>query len=316
MIFGHDHDHVYDYDYDYHYGNDYHHGNDYVKILLMCDSLFPMFMTLLEKSLVLLRVDRLYRIGLWTVLLIAVVACAYDRRSTTIHTVSHPVVGAEAHQPEHIWSFRLISAQIPSTKRTGLAWDDDGTKPDPFVRLYLEERMIWESPIKNDTLVPRWNISLPRNLWVKPEVKFRLEIWDRDTIASADPIGVLKRTGLPRDIRLNQTSSLMFEGGATLTLSITSPIPHKGVGISTFEVRPDGLYIVEVERFSPAGRAGIRPGEQIVQIGETRVDSETGAEAASRLSLAAERNITLVVIDSSGVRRNVQLDSGYIWLTM
>jgi predicted metalloprotease with PDZ domain len=108
----------------------------------------------------------------------------------------------------------------------------------------------------------------------------------------------------------------MMDTGAVATIIVSQPRAHEGVGILGYEIRNNGLLVLEVEKHSPAGRAGIREGEYVVAIDGLRVASLDGSKAASLLSMAAERSYLLQVADITGAERQVTLDSGYIWLTM
>ena len=63
-------------------------------------------------------------------------------------------------------------------------------------------------------------------------------------------------------------------------------------------------------------RAGITKGDRVVAIGDNRVQSLTAAKAASDLSLAVDRGAALTVADEHGKERAVNLDRGFLWLTM
>jgi hypothetical protein len=242
--------------------------------------------------------------------------CAYEVRSTTLHTIANPSADLASYKPKNVWSFRLISAEIPPRKRSGLEWDSDTTKPDPFVRLYVDGRKIWESPVEYDTASPQWNIPLPRNLKVDPTSNFEIELWDFDTIASADPIGKLTRQGLPATLTPNAVTRLMLDTGAVITATVDEPRIHEGVGIRSYETRPDCLLVTEVEPYSPAGRAGIKPDECIVEMAGQRVADLEDIKAMTMLSLASKRGYPIKVADKKQVERTVKLDSGYIWLIM
>ncbi len=255
---------------------------------------------------------------MWLIICAAFLAagCVYERRSTTLHAVSKPSKDLLAKKPAHVWAFRVLAAEIPARRKTGLGWDEDGTGPDPFVRIYTDKRLVWESPHKENQTSPKWNTTLPRNLLVRPDTQFRVEIWDRDTVVTSDPIGQRQYLGLPPNARPEAVARLLFEGGVVLTVSVTEPRVHRGVGITDFEVRSDGLHVVTVETYSPAGRAGIRVGERVVTIDGLPVDSLPGGKAATMLSLAAERSYPLEVVDLTGSKRNVNLDQSYVWLIM
>jgi hypothetical protein len=245
-----------------------------------------------------------------------VTSCAYDRRSTFLYPVTSASMKTPPNQPQNLWSVTIVSGQVASRKPSGLNWDDDDSRPDPLVRLYVYNRLVWESPVVEDSLKPQWNLVLPRNITIGPNTPFRIEMWDHDTPPSLDPIGRLQRIGLPPTAQPNAVARLMLDTGAVLTVIVAPPKFHKGVGITWFEIRPSALIALEVEKYSPAGRAGITAGDQIMAIDSRSVESLGDSQACSLLSLASERGYPLEVIDSRGHRRSVKLDRDFIWLTM
>jgi membrane-associated protease RseP (regulator of RpoE activity) len=174
--------------------------------------------------------------------------------------------------------------------------------------------MIWESPVQKDTLNPQWNVTLPRSVRIPPGSKFRLELWDEDA-ASADPAGTFSHLGLPANALPNARARLSLDNLGTVTISISAAKPWKGLGL-TYEQHSDALVVLTVEEFSPAARAGIAVGDRVVAIGDTRVETLTAARAASDLSLAVDRGSPLTVADKQGKERAVNLDRGFLWLTM
>lgn len=251
---------------------------------------------------------------LWTLALLLVASgCAYPRRDTLTYAAPK-TVGLIQDEPSGLYSIRLIGAELPHYKGAGLAWDSDGSGPDPFLRLLLDGRLVWESPAQENTHRPEWNITLPRNIFVAPMTKFRIEIWDKDT-ASSDPAGSVVRTGLPGNALPNAVARLALDNLGAVAITVSSPIPSKGVGLR-FEIHDDGLAVLAVEQFSPAARAGIQIGDLITAIGDSRVETVGGDRAASLLSLAADRGAALKVTDSKGRTREARLDGGYLWLIM
>jgi hypothetical protein len=252
---------------------------------------------------------------IWFAIAVAV-SCAYDRRSTYLYPISFASIKTPPYQPQNLWSVTVISGQVAPRKPSGLSWDEDKTRPDPFVRLYIDNRLVWESPVAEDTLNPQWNATLPRNVAIGPDTPLRIEMWDHDTPPAADPIGRLQRIGLPPTAQPNAVARLMMDTGAILTVTVAPPKYHKGVGVTWYEVRPSALVVLEVEKYSPAGRAGIRSGDQIAAIDGHSVESLGDSQACSLLSLASERGYALDVIDHKGQRRSIKLDNGFVWLTM
>src|SRR5262245_32058653 len=93
----------------------------------------------------------------------AVVGCAYPRHTTPLNAAPGLKVPSE-QVPGGMYTLQLISATAPPTKISGLAWDDDGSGPDLFVRLYVADRMVWESPVIENETKPQWNRVLPANV--------------------------------------------------------------------------------------------------------------------------------------------------------
>jgi hypothetical protein len=210
---------------------------------------------------------------------------------------------------------RIVSAQVQRRNRGDSDWDDGDGMPDPFVRVYRDDVLVFESHTVDDTLAPIWNEDLPRNIELSSNSSLRIEVWDRDAVGG-DPIGIYRGHGLPGNALPGVEARVLLEGESYVTIRLDDPSAHRGVGIRTFEVRGSELVVLEVEAHSPAGRAGIVPGDRIVSIGGHRVAELGGSQATGALSMAGERHQVLSVIDATGDEREVELDHGYVWLTM
>ena len=255
------------------------------------------------------------RLGIVVCVLISVLAaCAYPRRSTSLSPATGEVQALDA--PTNVWRLRLGSATIPPRRRGGLDWDPDGGLPDAFVRILRGDELVFESPVEENTLDPSFDVLLPKNVWLPPDRELRIEVWDRDEGPSNDPIGVWRGQGLPSNALPDADARITLEGGAALSFRVMSPHPHRGVGIAEFEVRGAELKVLSVMEHSPASRAGIAAGDSIVAIGDRAVDDLDDAQAASALSMAADRQASLRVRKASGQEETVELDRGYVWLTM
>src|SRR5690606_19837051 len=92
---------------------------------------------------------------------VIVAGCAYPRRGTPLTRVRGSVPAIE--RPADVWQFRLIDVRVPELQRSGLAWDDDG-RPDPFVRLYRDDTLVYEWATHQDQLHPRWDEAVPENV--------------------------------------------------------------------------------------------------------------------------------------------------------
>jgi hypothetical protein len=242
-------------------------------------------------------------------------ACAYPRHTTPLFAATG-VNLPQSEYPGGMYALQLISADVPDTKISGLTWDDDGTGPDCQVRLYVRDRLVWESKIAKDTVRPEWNEMAPRNVILPRDAAFRLELWDWDTPVSGDPIGRVERDGLPTNAQPGAQARLQLDRTTTVVILLSPPRAHRGVGMSV-ELHGDYLQVLSVEPFSPAARAGIRSGERVLAIGSQRIADLSDGDKRSELSMASERKQMLAVADSEGRNeREVTLDGGFVWLVL
>lgn len=241
-------------------------------------------------------------------------SCAYPRRSTSLSEV-HTSAGGPG-EPSNVYWMTIVSAQVPERNRGNSNWDDGGGAPDPFVRVYRDDVLVFESRTMDDTLAPEWNQDLPENIEIPPNASFRLEVWDRDAVGG-DPVGVFRGHGRPSNALPGVDARILLEGESYLTIHLGEPHAHRGIGISSFEVRGSELVVISVEEHSPAGRAGIVPGDRITAVGGRAVSELGQQQATGALSMAAERHQSISVISAGqSTARDVELDHGYVWLTM
>lgn len=257
---------------------------------------------------------RLALVSLVFAAVIALPSCAYPRRATSLSEV-HSTAGGPG-EPANVYAMTIVSAQVPERNRGNSNWDDGGGAPDPFVRVYRDDQLIFESSTADDTIAPVWNQELPHNIEIPPDCSFRLEVWDRDAVG-ADPVGIYRGHGRPPNALPGVDARILLEGESYLTIHLGEPHAHRGIGISAFEVRGSELVVISVEAHSPAGRAGIVPGDRITSIGGRAVSELGQQQATGALSMAAERHQNLSVISAGQTQaREVELDHGYVWLTM
>ncbi len=253
------------------------------------------------------------RQGLWVLLLATCfsVGCAYPRRTTPLT----PVAAEQARgitPPPNLWRFVLVRADIPPQKRSGLNWDDD-SGPDAYLKLIVDGKVLWESPVVPDNIRPQFEASPPKNFAFPASTRMRLELWDKDGV-SADPIGMYEGRALG-DAIIGSNTTIKLEGGATITVKVAKPEPHFGSGIAMYEVRRRSLVVLKVVPNSPAARAGLKADDHITSIGGKRVDELDEGQAESAMALAGQNGSELTV-ERNGQYRQVKLDDGYVWLTL
>jgi hypothetical protein len=242
----------------------------------------------------------------------ALSACAYARRSTPLSVVT--TQGQESSEaPENLWKLLLVSAEIPRETRSGSPWDDDKTPPDPYLKLLVGDREVWETRTYDNQDHPTFNTSPPRNLAIDRNARVRLELWDDDGVTS-DPIGVYEGRALG-DAIVDAETIIKLEGGATVTVRVQRPDAHRGTGIALYELRKTALVLLDILPNSPAARAGLKAGDRITALDGRSIEDLGPKKAESGLVLSVQNQSELVV-ESAGKSRVVKLDRGHVWLAM
>ncbi|MFT5358524.1 MAG: membrane-associated protease RseP (regulator of RpoE activity) [Polyangiales bacterium] len=236
-------------------------------------------------------------------------ACAFPRRSTSLS----PSPGATGGAPPTVVRIQFRGADIPARDRGGRPWDEDGSPPDSVVRIYRGDDLIFESEPAQNALQPVYDFVTP-NLYLPRTESLRIELWDKDPLRQPAIIGSWRGRGLPRSAILNGDAQLTLEGRAVVMFRVIEPIAERGVGILQYEVRSDRLLVLQVLRFSPAGRAEIQVGDAILAIDGRSVSDLGEAQAASAISMSSSRTST-VSVERNGSTRDVEIDAGYVWQT-
>lgn len=248
-------------------------------------------------------------------LTVLAIGCVYPRRGTSITPVRNARSAAVMDAPPNVWELTVVDAQVQPRRRGDLSWDDSGGLADVYVRIFRNDEQIWQSETIDDDLTPEWNVVLPRNFRLGPTDQLRVELWDEDGVG-ADVVGSYRNRGLPATALPGADARLLLEGGSYVTIRVNPPRAHRGLGVEEYVVKPDELEVVRVLPYSPAGRAGLEPGDRVVAVGDQRIADLSDAQAASALSMSITRHSALTVRRGEGPERTVDIDDGYIWLTM
>jgi len=241
-------------------------------------------------------------------------SCAYPRRTISMNPASIDD-GSSTDAPADVWRLTVVSAVVPPEQRSGQPWDDDDG-PDVFVRVLRADTLIFQTPVLQNEMAPVWNATLPTNVTLPRSSELRFEVFDSDGVAR-DPVGIVRSNGLPESALPGAEALIPLDApGASLRIKVERPRAHRGVGIRIVEERSDALLVIEMEQYSPAGRAGIVVGDRIVKIGSQSVALLGGPRASSLLSQSAGRGGTLTIETPEGESREVQLDQGFTWLVL
>jgi C2 domain len=216
--------------------------------------------------------------------------------------------------PSDMLYLTFTSAEIPSQTRDGRQWDSvGGSLPDPFAKLFIDDREIIRTPIQANTLTPTWPDQRRANYRVPAGARVRIEVWDSNPINN-HPICLKKLHDL-HELAGPEPIEVDCDSGAHVRLRAEAAHARWGLGFY-YELRTETIAISHVLKESPGGRAGLVPGEEIVEIEGKRVKGMEAGEAQSLVNSNAQIGIDLLLKDPTGKERNVKVKEGPIYPTI
>lgn len=223
-----------------------------------------------------------------------------------------PGFAFEPPPPPDLVYLAFLKATIPDKTQDGRAWDSvGGSLPDPFAKLIVGDQALIVTPVQANTLHPTWPNQKRGNYRIPSGSRMRVELWDSNPLTN-HPICTEEVHDLQEEVSAGGHIQVSCESGAYVEL--TAEPAHGKIGLGLYyEIRTDDVVVVRVIRESPAARAGVARGDQIVSImgepvkgmGQGRVRSLINSNGSTglRLSLRAEKK----------PERQVELKDGAIY---
>jgi hypothetical protein len=202
-------------------------------------------------------------------------------------------------------------ATIPPRTRDGRAWDEVlGHMPDPYLKLTVNGEELLKTNPESDTLTPTWKDSPKGNFPLKMGDELRIEVWDANALID-HPIGV-KTVTLTTDIMSSPEQDIDFDGGLNVKFAIEPAKPIWGLGIK-YELRTTSAYITKVLDMSPASRAGVKVGDQIIKLGGKDVSTMSGDQVTGLLNTIPFDGLRAVLVHDGGSTLEATLKEGPIY---
>ena len=215
----------------------------------------------------------------------------------------------EPPPPEDLVFLKFANAVIPSRTRDGRNWDSvGGSKPDPFAKLIIDEKEILVTPVQANTLNPTWpdqkvgNYRLPRN------VPVRVELWDSNPINN-HPICVESINNILGEASNEQNLELRCDSGASIELVVQPAHAKFGIGLY-YELGTYDIRVTRVVSESPAARANLKRGDQLLKIQGRDVKDMDPETARSLINSNVSSGVTLAVKHADGSLQDVTLKDG------
>jgi hypothetical protein len=228
-----------------------------------------------------------------------------------------PLRSAEGRQaeapPKDLRWIAFKGATVPAETRDGRKWGGDlGRKaPDPYAVLFVNGKLLLKTPAQGGTLTPTWPDGPAGNFRIKKGDHFRVELWDSNTI-SDHPIGVKDVGSLDDSVDVSGEADIECDSGAQVRVAFEPPHARLGLGFY-YELRIGEVFVTRVYEESPAGRAGIKPGDQILALDGKAVSGLKSSEIQSLLNTPHASPVAMSVRHKDGQELAAQAKDGSIF---
>lgn len=235
----------------------------------------------------------------------------YPQLETPVRTPP-PHVTLTPPPPEDLLFLKFAGAVIPSRTRDGRKWDSvGGSLPDAFAKLMIDGKVILETPVQSNSLKPTWPAQRRANYQVRPGASARVELWDSNPINN-HPICQADVRDLHGQVSNDLPVQVNCSSGAELQLIVEAAHGKLGVGLF-YELRREEVVVTRVLRESPAARAGLTPGDQLLKIQGKSVKTMADGEAQSLINANAVTGVSLLVRKRDGREEELTLKEGAIY---
>lgn len=223
-----------------------------------------------------------------------------------------PLVGTfDPPPPQDRHYLKVVSAVVPAKTRDGREWDQVfGSLPDPYVKVFVNDKEIFRTIAASDTLTPTFESSPAGNFALAIGDKLEVQLWDSSPMNDS-PIGV-REVSVSPDMIDGEDVELDLGGGAKVNVLLKPAKPVWGVGL-WFELRNDSTYVTRLIDGSPASRADVQAGDRILKIDDKAVDGLSVDEVRSLLSAIPAAGRALVLQHKDGATLQITLKEGPIY---
>jgi hypothetical protein len=234
----------------------------------------------------------------------------YPELATSMHKITGEQALDPPPPPDMHW-VRFVSARVPPRTRDGRTWGQAfGSLPDPYAKLLLNGQEILKTSPQSDTLSPTWPDAPRGNFQITPQDKLRVEMWDSEAVTDR-PIGV-------KDFRANEDTVLGGQifldlpGGGEIVIAFEPAHAMFGMGM-WYELRTDSCFVTRMLEGSPAQRAGVQAGDEVLQIRGKEVKTMSGDEVRSQFGSIPLDGLPVVLRHPDGSTLQATLKEGPIY---
>lgn len=248
------------------------------------------------------------------VLFIALAGCpaVYPELGTRTRPMA-PGAQLDPPPPSDLHWIKFVSARIPERTRDGRPWQPNG-KASPYAKLLVNGVELIKSGTQSDTLEPTWPEGPHGNFKVAAGDKLRVEVWDSNPL-NDKPIAV-QELGVVGEVKAfeGKVRVELLEGAAEVVFAFEPAHAVSGLGL-WYELRNQGCALTRLLEGSPAERAGLLAGDEVLRIGGHDVSPMTPDQIRSAFNAVPMDGLALVVKHTTGATSDVTLKEGPIYPT-
>jgi len=236
----------------------------------------------------------------------------YPEVSTPLRTPP-PGFALKPPPPKDLFFVRFAGAVIPKKTRDGRQWDSvGGEAPDPYGKILVNGKELILTPIESDTLEPTWPDQEAANYRIRPTDKVQVELWDSNPLTNL-PICTEALLNIAEAASGDEPFvEITCDNGGRVNLVIEPAHGKLGLGFD-YELRTEAAVLTRVIKESPAGRAGMQAGDEILVVqGKTVASLEDGA-LQSLINANASLGVKLTIKNGEGTKREVTVKDGSIF---
>ena len=211
--------------------------------------------------------------------------------------------------PKDLHFVRVKAAAIPARTAGGKLWDDVGGWPDPLVAVYINDKEVLRTASVTDELKPVWN-EPGGNFRIGPSDVIKVELQDFDAVRNK-LMG--SATGKLSEVVDGYLRFEVLKRGEVV-IEVAPAHALFGLGFD-YGVFPSGVLVHEVYLHSPAGRGGMRAGDNIVSIGGKSTDGMTKGDVKSLFNSVPSKGTEVIVRHKGGTTETMRLAEGPIYPT-
>ncbi len=223
-----------------------------------------------------------------------------------------PGFNFEPPPPRDLLFLAFAKATIPDRTRDGRAWDSvGGSLPDPFAKLIVNDRDLIVTPVQENTLNPVWPNQKRGNYRIPEDARIQVELWDSNPINN-HPICSERVRNLHEQAAPGERIEINCDSGAYIELTAEPARGKIGLGMY-YEIRTDAVFVARVLRESPAARAGVNRGDQIVSIMGEPTKGMAEGRVRSLMNSNGATGLALKLRSKDKSEREVELKDGPVY---